>query len=103
MSSLARIGDEDTTVFLTITANEDPYGRFGFPLASKDIKVAEDYDPGMADTTQGMFSVDRRRGVYGSVEVIFSKALIYNFDRKVRKVITNSHQNFFDLYSHVVA
>ena len=70
MSSLARIGDEDTTVFLTITANEDPYGRFGFPLASKDIKVAEDYDPGMADTTQGIFSVDRRRGVYGSVEVV---------------------------------
>ena len=66
---LARIGDTFTSVLLTITASDDPNGRFGFPLTSQDVTVAEDYFPGMASTTQATLYVDRRRGVFGTVEV----------------------------------
>ena len=70
-STLARIADDGKTVYLTIKPSNDPNGRFGFPQSSKDIKIAEDYYPGMSNTAQARFTVERRAGIFGAVEVNF--------------------------------
>lgn len=66
---LARVSDQDTTATITILSSDDPNGKFGFPIESQEVRVAEDYYPGMVSTTQVSLRVDRRMGNYGDVEV----------------------------------
>ncbi|KAH3717834.1 hypothetical protein DPMN_060723 [Dreissena polymorpha] len=54
---------------VTILASNDPNGRFGFPLESKERTIAEDFYPGMASSTQASLRVERRMGTFGTVEV----------------------------------
>ncbi|XP_053405379.1 adhesion G-protein coupled receptor V1-like [Mercenaria mercenaria] len=69
--SLARIADVDTSATITILASDSPNGKFGFPVESQAVSIAEDYYPGMASTTQVSLKVERRMGIFGTVEVMW--------------------------------
>lgn len=66
---LARISDFDNSAMVTILESDDPNGRFGFPIESQEVSIAEDYYTGMAGMSQARLLVERRMGIYGAVEV----------------------------------
>ena len=68
-ATLARISDFDNSAMVTILESDDPNGRFGFPIEYQDISIAEDYYTGMASSTQARMLVERRMGIYETVEV----------------------------------
>ncbi|KAK7486800.1 hypothetical protein BaRGS_00021947, partial [Batillaria attramentaria] len=76
--SLARLGDINLRVQVVVLASDDPNGRFAFPSTSRELSVAEDFDPGDEAMTQTTFTVERRQGTQGTAQVlwqIFSEPL----------------------------
>lgn len=81
--SLAVIGNTSNEVILTVVASDDPYGKFAFTTETKSLTIAEDFYPGQESTTKATFTVERRQGIFGNVEVKqFHQVhhLIDNFD-----------------------
>lgn len=81
--SLAVIGNTSSEVILTVVASDDPYGKFAFTTETKSLTIAEDFYPGQESTTKATFTVERRQGIFGNVEVKqFHQVhhLIGNFD-----------------------
>lgn len=66
---LARISDFDNSAMVTILESDDPNGKFGFPIEYQELSIAEDFYTGMASTTQARILVERRMGIYETVEV----------------------------------
>ena len=62
-----RIGDQ-SKAFLTVTANDYPYGLFKF--VNRSVDIAEDFNPGMESTTVKSIPVLRDQGTWGTVKVI---------------------------------
>ena len=54
---------------MKILASDSPNGKFGFPLQSQEQSIAEDFYPGQESTTRVSLTVERRMGIYGTVEV----------------------------------
>lgn len=67
--SLAVIGNTSNEVILTVVASDDPYGKFAFTTETKSLTIAEDFYPGQESTTKATFTVERRQGIFGNVEV----------------------------------
>ena len=68
-AQLASLADTNTEVTLTVQASDDPNGRFAFSAVTRDLKIAEDFYPGQEATTRAIFTVERRQGFFGSVQV----------------------------------
>lgn len=68
-SSLASIANTSNEVILTVVASDDPYGKFAFTPQTKSLTIAEDFYPGQEASTKATFVVERRQGIFGSVEV----------------------------------
>lgn len=68
-SSLASIADNNNEVRLTVVASDDPYGKFAFTAETKSLTIAEDFYPGQESSTKAIFTVERRQGIFGNVEV----------------------------------
>ena len=65
-----QLADVDQSVVLEVAENDDPYGVFDFPAASRELSIAEDYYPGDEATTRANFTVERRQGTFKIVQVI---------------------------------
>lgn len=75
--SLAVIGNTSNEVILTVVASDDPYGKFAFTTETESLTIAEDFYPGQESTTKATFTVERRQGIFGNVEVSnFTKSII---------------------------
>lgn len=88
--SLAVIGNTSNEVILTVVASDDPYGKFAFTTETKSLTIAEDFYPGQESTTKATFTVERRQGIFGNVEVKqFHQVhhLIGNFDNYFKNTI----------------
>ncbi|XP_061172919.1 adhesion G-protein coupled receptor V1-like [Saccostrea echinata] len=70
-SSLASIANTSNEVRLTVVASDDPYGKFAFTTETKSLTVAEDFYPGQESSTKATFTVERRQGIFGNVEVLW--------------------------------
>ncbi|XP_076465121.1 adhesion G-protein coupled receptor V1-like [Babylonia areolata] len=68
---LARLADSGLQMDIVVLASDDPSGRFAFPTASQELSVAEDYDPGSEDSISTSFTVERRQGTQGTVQVLW--------------------------------
>ncbi|XP_055956200.1 adhesion G-protein coupled receptor V1 [Patella vulgata] len=71
VEGLAKLADANTSVILNVVASDDPNGRFAFPAASRELQIAEDYLPGQESTTRTTFTVERRQGMLGKIEVVW--------------------------------
>ena len=67
--SLARLADTDLEMNVIILASDDPNGRFAFPASSQELSVAEDYYPGDEESVSTTYTVERRQGTDGTVQV----------------------------------
>lgn len=67
---LARLAESNLQTEVVVPANDDPNGLFAFLTSSRDLSVAEDFYPGNETNTETTFSVERRQGTDGSVEVL---------------------------------
>lgn len=67
--SLAVIANTSNEVILTVVASDDPYGKFAFTTDTKSLTIAEDFYPGQESSTKATFTVERRQGIFGNVEV----------------------------------
>lgn len=54
---------------VVILASDDPYGRFAFLSTSKDLNIAEDYYAYREESTRVNFTIERRQGTQGTVQV----------------------------------
>lgn len=68
-ANTGRLANGGIEVQLEVAQNDDPYGLFGFPENSREISIAEDYYPGQEATTQATFTVERRQGTLGHIQV----------------------------------
>jgi hypothetical protein len=66
---LAQLSNTGLAVEVVVLASDDPNGTFAFPTTSQERKVAEDYDPGNEASAFTNFTVERRQGTTGSVQV----------------------------------
>ena len=66
---MGRLDSKDQEVLLQVAENDDPYGVFSFPAASREVSVAEDFYPGREATTRATFTVERRQGAFKDVQV----------------------------------
>ncbi|KAL8615956.1 hypothetical protein ACOMHN_034632 [Nucella lapillus] len=69
--ALARLASTDLRKNVVVLASDDPSGRFAFPATSQELSVAEDYYAGQEGTTSTSFTVERRQGTQGTVQVLW--------------------------------
>ena len=67
--SLARLSDTNLQMDVIILSSDDPNGRFAFPASSQELSVAEDYYSGDEASVSATFTVERRQGTDGTVQV----------------------------------
>ncbi|OWF54008.1 G-protein coupled receptor 98 [Mizuhopecten yessoensis] len=93
---LTRISDTNNVAMLTIVANDDPYGQFGFQLSSKNVTLAEDFYTGQENLSKVVLTIERRQGIFRDVMVsweIFSNHMADNFPKVYDLILLSTRRN----------
>ncbi|CAH1797156.1 unnamed protein product [Owenia fusiformis] len=63
------LSNMDQVVMIQIAENDDPYGVFAFPADSRELSIAEDFNPGEEEESRTTFTVVRKQGTFKDVQV----------------------------------
>ncbi|CAL1527000.1 unnamed protein product, partial [Lymnaea stagnalis] len=69
--NLASLGRSGFVATVRVATSDDPFGRMAFAATSRDLQVAEDFDPGNEFTTTANFVIERRQGTQNQVKVLW--------------------------------